>query len=82
VTAVHDCEVFIKLQNIWFFNVRCFICDAIKFKNTKLCTKHAPDDQQQMIAMNDKVVIMSIMGQPEVQKRLLQHLQISSDFKL
>jgi hypothetical protein len=41
VTAVYDCDPFIKLQNVWFFHVCCFACDAIKFKKN---TKHAPVD--------------------------------------
>jgi hypothetical protein len=40
VTAVHDYDAFIKLQNVWFFNVCCFACDAIKFKKKKNCAQN------------------------------------------
>jgi hypothetical protein len=36
----HDYDAFIKLQNVWLFNVRCFVCDA-KFKNTKNAPDHS-----------------------------------------
>ena len=43
-TAIHDNVAIKKLQNVWFFNLCCFARDAMKLKNVKLFTKHAPDD--------------------------------------
>ena len=35
VTESHDNVTFKKLQNVWFLNLCCFACDAIKLKNLK-----------------------------------------------
>ena len=45
VAAIHDNVAIKKLQNVWFFNLCCFACDAMKLKSVKLITKHAPGDK-------------------------------------
>ena len=44
VTAIHDYDSLKNVQGVWFFNLCSLACDAIKLKNLKLFTKHAPGD--------------------------------------